>query len=174
MSWTELITREVESNYASTAGLVDMVEDSDLDWKPATGDNWMTTGQVLKHTADACGKCFRGFVTGDWGLPEDFDPNDMSPENMLPPAEKLPTVSSVTEAKKLLEEDKQISFAMLKESGEEALANKKAPAPWDNEDMILGHRLLRMVQHLQQHKGQLFYYLKLMGKPVNTNHLWGP
>jgi hypothetical protein len=23
------------------------------------------------------------------------------------------------------------------------------------------------------HAGQLFYYLKLQGKPVNTGHLWG-
>jgi uncharacterized damage-inducible protein DinB len=39
--------------------------------------------------------------------------------------------------------------------------------------MILGHRLLSMVLHITQHKGQLFYYLKLMGKPVNTSDLWG-
>ncbi|MDE0394080.1 MAG: hypothetical protein OYK82_04805, partial [Gammaproteobacteria bacterium] len=29
-----------------------------------------------------------------------------------------------------------------------------------------------MIWHLAQHKGQLFYYLKLQGKPVNTMHLW--
>jgi hypothetical protein len=32
---------------------------------------------------------------------------------------------------------------------------------------------LHGIHHLQQHKGQLFYYLKLQGKPVNTEHLWG-
>ncbi len=30
-----------------------------------------------------------------------------------------------------------------------------------------------MIEHLKQHKGQLFYYLKLQGKPVNTSDLWG-
>jgi hypothetical protein len=30
-----------------------------------------------------------------------------------------------------------------------------------------------MLAHLAQHKGQLFYYLKLMGRPVHTGHLWG-
>jgi hypothetical protein len=30
-----------------------------------------------------------------------------------------------------------------------------------------------MVTHLDVHKSQLFYYLKLQGKPVNTAHLWG-
>jgi len=30
-----------------------------------------------------------------------------------------------------------------------------------------------MIQHLDRHKVQLFYYLKLQGKPVNTADLWG-
>jgi len=30
-----------------------------------------------------------------------------------------------------------------------------------------------MIGHLATHKAQLFYYLKLQGKPVNTGHLWG-
>jgi len=29
-----------------------------------------------------------------------------------------------------------------------------------------------MIAHLVQHKGQLFYYLKLMGKDVSTADLW--
>jgi len=29
------------------------------------------------------------------------------------------------------------------------------------------------VNHLLSHKGQLFYYLKLQGREVNTMHLWG-
>jgi uncharacterized damage-inducible protein DinB len=33
--------------------------------------------------------------------------------------------------------------------------------------------MLFMVEHLNQHKGQLFYYLKLQGKPVKTPDLWG-
>jgi hypothetical protein len=39
--------------------------------------------------------------------------------------------------------------------------------------MLLGHRLLSMVLHVMQHKGQLYYYLKLQGNPVNTGDLWG-
>jgi hypothetical protein len=30
-----------------------------------------------------------------------------------------------------------------------------------------------MTQHLERHKSQLFYYLKLQGKKVNTVDLWG-
>ncbi len=62
---------------------------------------------------------------------------------------------------------------MLEKCSEEKLAGEAAPAPWDPTEMILGHRLLQMVEHLTCHKNQLFYYLKLQGKPVNTAHLWG-
>jgi hypothetical protein len=30
-----------------------------------------------------------------------------------------------------------------------------------------------MIRHLAQHKGQLFYYLKLMGRDVDSSDLWG-
>ena len=111
MSWTELLTREIEYNYAVADKLMDLVDDGKLGWKPSTGTNWMTTGQVLMHTATACGPVFKGFITGDWGMPEGVE---MSPEDMLPPAEKMPTVTSVAEAKRLLAEDKRMALQMLK------------------------------------------------------------
>ncbi|MCY4545123.1 MAG: hypothetical protein OXD39_07785, partial [Gemmatimonadetes bacterium] len=58
-------------------------------------------------------------------------------------------------------------------AGEERMQNEPAPAPWDPTSPVLGHRMMEMVQHLALHKAQLFYYLKLQGKPVNTMHLWG-
>jgi len=173
MSWTQLLTRELECNYPVAEKLFDMVSDSELGWKPATGSNWMTTGQLLMHVGTACGSCFKGFITGDWGMPEGVDISEMSPEDMLPPAEKMPTVTSVAEAKKILAEDQKLAFEMLKKVSENDLAHLKAPAPWDASERLLGHRLLEMVGHLAQHKSQLYYYLKLQGKPVNTGHLWG-
>lgn len=92
---------------------------------------------------------------------------------MLPSAEKMPTVTSVAEAKKLLAEDKKLAFEMLDANTEERFATEIAPAPWDQMECKLGERCLQMSHHLMQHKGQLFYYLKLMGKPVNTMNLWG-
>jgi uncharacterized damage-inducible protein DinB len=173
MSWNGLLKREIEYNYEVADKLMDLVEDRTLSWKPSTGTNWMTTGQLLMHVATACGPSFKGFITGDWGMPEGFDPGQMSPEDMLPPAEKMPTVKSVAEAKRLLAEDKKLSIAMLKKVTEDDLAHRKTKAPWDPTERILGHQLLEMIGHLTQHKGQLFYYLKLQGKPVNTHHLWG-
>jgi len=170
MNWKELLKAEVESTYAVTERLLALVGEDSLEWKPSTGSNWMTTGQLLKHLTQGCGATFRAFITGDWGLPEGTDSSELT---QLPPAEKLPTVESVAEARRLLREDKETAFEMLAASGEEQLAHNPAPAPWDPTEMLLGHRLLQMVDHQKQHKGQLFYYLKLQGKPVGTRELWG-
>ncbi len=170
MNWTELIKAELDSTYATTDKLLALVDDGVLDWKPSTGTNWMTTGQLLKHLAEGCGVAFRAFVTGDWGLPEGVDASALT---QLPPAEALPAIESAAETRRLLKIDKQLAIEMLATCDEERLACAKAPAPWDASDMVLGRRLLQMVEHLKQHKGQLFYYLKLQGKPVATGDLWG-
>jgi uncharacterized damage-inducible protein DinB len=173
MNWTELLESEIEDTYRAADSLMALVDESRLDWRPATGDNWMTVGQLLMHLTGACGSTCKGFVTGDWGLPAGTDPAEVHGEDMLPTAGQLPTVASVEEARRLLREDKAVALAMIAQSGEARLAGEATTAPWDPSEMVLGHRLLQMVQHLAQHKGQLFYYLKLQGSPVNTMHLWG-
>jgi hypothetical protein len=63
---------------------------------------------------------------------------------------------------------------MIDQAGETNLANKEIPAPWaPGAPLALGRHLLQMVQHLDRHKSQLFYYLKLQGKLVSTADLWG-
>jgi uncharacterized damage-inducible protein DinB len=173
MNWKDQLSCEIEGAYKSANSLIDLVDADKLNWKPATGNNWMTTGQLLKHISDACGSGFKGFVTGDWGLPEGVDMSKLSPEEMMPPAEKMTALTSVAEAKKLLEADKQVALAMLAKASAHDLENKPAPAPWDPSPTMLGPRLAQMVDHLVLHKAQLFYYLKLQGKPVHTGHLWG-
>lgn len=179
MNWTALLNAEVEANYKAADALMAMVGDADLGWKPASGRNWMTTGQLLMHLTNACGFCCRGFLTGDWGMPEGAcegapDGGEIPMEAMLPPAEALPTVESVAEARRLLAEDKQLALAMIREAGEAKLDGLLVAAPWcPQEKLALGQQFLGMVCHLQTHKSQLFYYLKLMGRDVNTMHLWG-
>ena len=172
MTWTELLKAQVEAAYRSADALMGLVGDSELGWKPATGENWMTVGQVLHHMSDACGAPCKGLVTGDWGMPDGVDLGEMPPEEMLPPAEKLPTVESVADARKKLAEDKAIALRMIEQSGEEDLMNRQVSAPWDPREETLGRYLLQMIEHLETHKAQLYYYLKLQGKPVNTSNLW--
>ena len=63
---------------------------------------------------------------------------------------------------------------MIDQAGENDMASKELAAPWaPGTSFALGWHLLQMVQHLDRHKSQLFYYLKLPGKPVNTTDLWG-
>jgi len=164
MNWTNLLTSELEATYNATEGLIRLVDEDKLDWKPPTGENWMTLGQLLQHLPTACGFCCRGFLTGEWDIPEG---------EMLPSAEKMPSAKSTAEVMKALDEDKQAALAMVAEAGEENLANRKVPAPWDPTPKTLGEQFLMSIQHLDKHKGQLFYYLKLQGKPVHTGHLWG-
>lgn len=174
MNWTQLLTCEMETAYTTTAKLLDRVDPDCLDWKPGSGSNWMTVGQLLKHITEACGAACRAFVTGDWGLPPGVKAEDLSAEETLPPAEKLPTVGSVDEAKRSLSKDRVLALQMVQQVGEFDLANKEMAAPWaPGVEYALGRHLLQMVQHLERHKSQLFYYLKLQGKPVNTADLWG-
>jgi len=174
MNWTKMITSEMEATYAVTDNLMGMLKDEDLGWKPATGANWMTTGQLLMHLTTACGMCCKGFVKGDWGLPEGASFDDMPHEDMLPKAEKLPTVDSVAQAREALAEDKKTGLAMVAQAGEDELSSKMLSAPWEQgNDKLLGKHMLEMVNHLAIHKAQLFYYLKLMDRPVDTMSLWG-
>jgi len=173
MNWTELLREEIEQGYKTTERLMGLVTDKELSWRPSTGSNWMTMGQLLMHITTACGACCRGFATGDWGFPEGTDFSSLPPDAMLPPAEKLPSVKSVADAKDLLSKDKAVALEVLATSNERDLTHKMAVAPWDKSEGALGHRVLEMVAHLNSHKTQLFFYLKLQGKPVNTGHLWG-
>lgn len=174
MDWKKLLHDELEYLYRVTDGLFELVDDDALDWKPATGENWMTTGQLLMHIAAGNGPGLRGFVTGDWGLPEGMSFEEMDPDDMLPQAEEMPTVASVAQARELLAEDRALAFEILDGVSEEDLAGRELAAPWNpGETFALGRHLLHSIRHTLQHKGQLFYYLKLQGKPVQTSHLWG-
>ena len=79
MNWTKLLKSEIETAYTTTERLFDKVDPDRLDWKPETGANWMTVGQLLKHITCACGAACKGFVTGDWGLPPGVKVEDLPP-----------------------------------------------------------------------------------------------
>jgi uncharacterized damage-inducible protein DinB len=168
MNWTELLHAEIDDKFRATEGLLAMVDDSMLGWAPDAGENWMTTGQLIHHLPDACGFCIRGFVTGEWPAPPEGDP-----DAMMPPASAMTAAKSVQEARDRLAADRKVAHAMVDEAGEERLANEASTAPWDPTAMPLGRRLLGMVEHLSMHRAQLFYYLKMMGKPVDTMKLYG-
>jgi hypothetical protein len=172
MTLVEVLRQETEMTYAVTETLFRRVTPDTLGWKPATGKNWMTVGQLVMHCTGSLGASFKGFLTGDWGLPEGMRFEDIPPDQMLPPAEALPSVESVEQALSLLAKDKELALAQLGTVKEADLLTRRLAAPWGGPELTLLQQLLGMIAHLAQHKGQLFYYLKLMGQDVNTVHLY--
>jgi len=170
----QVLLEETEKTYRVTENLFRKVENSELNWKPTMGKNWMTIGQLLMHCAnDAYGKAVKGFINGDWGPAPTEKPDDQDAEHSLPMAEDLPFVDHVEQAIKILEDDKALAIRSINEVEEPDLLSKRIIAPWGTLEMSLFQQLLNMLAHLSQHKGQLFYYLKLMGKDVGTADLWG-
>jgi uncharacterized damage-inducible protein DinB len=173
MALLEILRQEAELTYGVTEALIRRVDLATLNWKPTTGENWMTVSQLLKHCTEACGAGIRAFLTGDWGLPEGVRFEDLPPEEILPPASKLPAVTGVDEALRLLAEDRRGALEALESANEADLIASRRPAPWGGPELTLFQHLLSMITHLRQHKGQLFYYLKLLGHDVRTPDLWG-
>ena len=173
MTLTKLLTTQIEDTYQATDALIAMVDADDLDWRPNRGENWWTVAQLLRHMTVSCGIWCKGFVTGEWDDAGDVDPEAVPEDRPLPPAEAYRPIESVDAARKRLLEDKAVALDMINKATEEALAAKDATAPWNPIPRTLGLRLLDMIRHLESHKAQLYFYLRLMGKPVHTGHLWG-
>ncbi len=173
MNGHELLQQQINETFTVSERLIKLLDEKDLSWKPSETNNWMTTGQLLFHLSQSCGIPIRGFITGQWAMPAHSDMNDKKTEHKLPPAEKLQTVTTVAEALSMLAADRNVALEALNLCSEEDLSSKKVSAPWDPTPVNLGKRLLGMIDHFNQHKAQLFYYLKLQGKPVNTMHLYG-
>lgn len=176
MKLSEVLIEEAESTYAVAEQLFRRVRDEDLAWKPASpGTEWMTTGQLLMHCASfGCGKAVRGFATGDWGRElAEYGGDDAAAKSHLPAAAELPAVRSVDEALRLLAADRELALRSLAAVDDTSLLEDRRPAPWGGAELTLFQHLLHMIAHLAQHKGQLFYYLKLMGQDVRTPELWG-
>jgi hypothetical protein len=174
MTLKQVLQEEAEVAYAIAEKLFRRVDDQELSWKPASGMNWMTVGQLLMHSASfGCGKAVQGFVKGNWGLPGDTSVEDLAAEDHVPPASALPSVQDVEQALELLAQDRNLALACIADMDEAVLLARRVAAPWGGSEVSLFQHLLHMIEHLAQHKGQLFYYLKLMGKDVNTGDLWG-
>jgi len=156
MDWKTILIEQVKDAYRAAAGLLELVEDDQLSWKPESGENWMTTGQLLNHMADACGSMFKGFITGTW----EFE-------------EGLEAVATVAEGKDKLVADKALALELLEGLTDNDLTTRMVQAPWEKKARPLGYSLALMVSHLDVHKSQLFYYLKLQGKAVDTALMWG-
>jgi hypothetical protein len=151
----------VLENYRPAEKLIGMVPADKLNWQP--GPTFMSAGQVICHLSMGVGAGL------DWLLASKLPPIEEIGERMK--LENLPSCSP-QEALDKLEKDKQILRHVLEGMSEEDFTDKLVSVPWGvrakMERMAIG-----FLGHLNNHKMQLFTYLKLLGLPVNTQTLYG-
>ena len=170
MTLSRILKQEAEGMYRATEGLFKKVED--LAWRPESGRNWMTTGQLMRHCTEACGFTIKGFIIDGWGVPAGEEGATGTSDGLLPSLDDLPDVSSVEEGLDRLADDQALCMKVLSEVTDERLLSERSRAPWGGPEVTLFQHCNGMIWHLGQHKGQLFYYLKLQGMDVDTFDLW--
>jgi hypothetical protein len=174
MQWSEILQHEARGAYHATRGLFELVDFGARDWRPETGSNWLSTGQLVRHITTASGQTAKGFVTKAWnecdaGLSPDYRPAE---GEMMPVAEHYLAYETKEEALAALAADEELFGRMITEAGEERLETERFTAPWGGPERSLGQHMLTCIHHLHVHRAQLFYYLKLRGEPVHTGTLW--
>jgi hypothetical protein len=141
--------------------LIGMVPADKLNWKP--GPTFMSIGQVLSHLSDGVGGGLETLVSGKWPSMEEMEVG-MKLENM--------TSCGIQEALSKLEKDKATLRATLDEMSEDDFTNRVVSVPWGWKAKI-EIMSVAFLGHFNNHKMQLFTYLKLLGLPVNTESLYG-
>jgi hypothetical protein len=87
--------------------------------------------------------------------------------------ESLEAIKPVAEGKDCLAADGELTLELLEPISDNELTTRMAQVPWEKAAHPFGYLLSQMVSHLDVHMSQLFHYRRLMGKAVNTTHMWG-
>jgi len=149
-----------ESLYRPTVKLISLAPAGKLEWKPGQG-NYMNLGQLLHHLST----CPGGLV--------------MAVNNAFPPSEAfqkfvqedLKNTKTPEVAGRELSRGWDEAKAALSRLSEADFRGKMVAVPW-GPPMPLWRTCLGMAEHWANHKYQLFFYLKLLGQPVNTMTLY--
>ena len=154
----------IEGIYKAARGLIQLTPENKLDFKPQEGV--MTIAQVLKHLTGCLGISFSMAVNNTW-------PEMPAGENMLPPAEKLPRSNSAAEALEEIDRDWELLEKEMEKITDEEFANTKITVPWMPFPMTYQEYMMQGLEHLSNHRMQLFTWLKLSGEKLDTHHLYG-
>jgi hypothetical protein len=123
----------------------------------------MSMGQVLCHLSDGVGGGLESLVSGKWPSMEEME-TGMKLENM--------PSCGVKEALSKLEKDKAALRTTLNGMSEGDFTNRVFSVPWGWKAKF-EIMSVNFLGHFNNHKMQLFTYLKLLGLPVNTETLYG-
>lgn len=153
----------VEGIYKAARGLIELTSDNKLDFKPK--DGLMTIGQVLKHIPSCLGASLSMAINNSWPeIPEG---------EMLPPAEKMPKSNSAAEALKEIDQDWELLKQEFEKITDGEFNQNKINVPWMPFPMTLIEYMMQAMEHLSNHRMQLFTWLKLSGEELHTGHLYG-
>ena len=148
---------------APLKSMIEMVPEDKLDWAPDKG--FMSIAQVLKHLSENWGVIKR-MVTNQWPF------NDFKEMQESLKLENMPTCSK-SEALQAIEKDLNDTINFIEnEISDEDFSSKVVSAPWGFKGETW-KAVLMANTHQSNHKMQLHLYLKLLGKPVNTQTLYG-
>ncbi len=141
--------------------MIAMIPADKLNWQP--GPTFMSIGQVIFHLSDGIGGGLETLLSGKWPPMEEMEVG-MKLENM--------PSCGVQEALSKLEKDKAILRATLDGVSEDDFTNRVVSVPWGWKAKF-EIMSVAFLGHFNNHKMQLFSYLKLLGLPVNTESLYG-
>jgi uncharacterized damage-inducible protein DinB len=164
----EMMTRNeylqfVEGIFKATRGLIQSTPDEKLEFKPKEG--LMTIAQVLKHVSNALGESLSMAINNTWPqIPAD---------EMLPAAEKMPESTSAAEALKEIDHDWELLKQEFEKITDGEFNQNKINVPWMPQPMTYAEFMMQAMEHLSNHRMQLFIWLKLSGEALHTGHLYG-
>lgn len=153
----------VEGIYQAARGLIKITPDQKLDFKPKEG--LMTIAQILKHISGSLGEGLSVAINNTWPT--------ISPDDMLPSADKLPKSNSAAEALQEIEHDWELLKQVFEKITDGEFNQNKINVPWMPQPMTYVEYMMQAMEHLSNHRMQLFIWLKLSGEPLNTGHLYG-
>lgn len=153
----------VEGIFKATRGLIQSTPDEKLEFKPKEG--LMTIAQVLKHVSNALGESLSMAINNTWPqIPAD---------EMLPAAEKMPESTSAAEALKEIDHDWELLKQEFEKITDGEFNQNKINVPWMPQPMTYAEFMMQAMEHLSNHRMQLFIWLKLSGEALHTGHLYG-
>lgn len=152
-----------EGIYKATRGLIQLTPENKLDFKPK--DGLMTIAQVLKHLTTCLGTGLSMAINNSWP--------DITQDEMLPPAEKMPKSNSAAEALKEIDQDWELLKQEIEKITDGEFNQNKINVPWMPFPMTILELMMQSMEHLSNHRMQLFTWLKLSGEELNTGHLYG-
>ena len=153
----------VEGIHKAARGLIQLTPENKLDFKPKEG--LMTIAQILEHLTTCLGDALSMAVNNTWP--------DIPEEEMLPSAEKMPKSNSAAEALKEIDKDWELLNQEMENITDGEFEQNKINVPWMPEPMTLLEYMMQAMEHLSNHRMQLFIWLKLSGEELNTGHLYG-